>query len=75
MSKAGPIDAHIGKKVTFFRKKAGISQQELAEQICVSHPQVQKYEKAINRISAATLYEIAKVLEVCILDFYEGLDE
>lgn len=35
--------------------------------------QVQKYECAANRMSAARLWQLAEVLEVSISYFYEGL--
>ena len=37
--------------------------------------QVQKYEKGVNRISAGRLFDVAKVLDVTISYFYQGVDE
>jgi transcriptional regulator with XRE-family HTH domain len=49
--------------------------QHLAEMIGVTYQQAHKYERAINRVSAGRLYEIAKVLNAPITYFYEGLGE
>ena len=41
----------------------------------MTYQQAHKYERAINRVSAGRLYEIAKVLNAPITYFYEGLGE
>jgi transcriptional regulator with XRE-family HTH domain len=41
-----------------------MSQQELGVALGVSFQQIQKYERGLNRISAARLYEICKVLKL-----------
>lgn len=57
------------------RAMLGISQQRLAAEVGVSFQQVQKYERAANRISASKLHAIAGVLGVTVDYFYEGLGE
>lgn len=52
----------------------GISQESLSERLGVTFQQVQKYERAINRISAGRLYEISIVLAVPVQYFFEGLE-
>jgi transcriptional regulator with XRE-family HTH domain len=42
----------------------------LAGRIGITYQQLQKYEKGMNRISAARLYAIAKALDVPIEYFY-----
>lgn len=69
------IDLHLGKKLRLARMLRGLSMQNLGEQINVSHQQILKYEKASNRMSAALLHQISKVLEVKIQDFFHGLDK
>jgi transcriptional regulator with XRE-family HTH domain len=50
-----------------------ISQEKLAEALEVSFQQVQKYERATNRIAASRLYRLCRILGVRIGFFYEGL--
>ena len=56
------------------RKRLKMSQQTLAKHIDVSFQQIQKLEKAQNRISASCLYEPAMALDVSVLDFFDGLN-
>ncbi len=51
----------------------GQSQQQLAQLIGVTYQQAHKYERGLNRISAGRLYDIARVLNVPISWFFEGL--
>lgn len=69
------IDIHIGLQLRKRRLMLGLSQEELAKKLGLSFQQIQKYEKATNRISAARLYEIAQILRTEITYFYEGFDE
>jgi hypothetical protein len=43
--------------------------------IGVTYQQAHKYERAINRVSAGRLFEIARVLSAPINYFYEGVGE
>lgn len=38
------IDIHVGSKLRFLRIAAGMSQEDLANELHVSYQQVQKYE-------------------------------
>lgn len=53
----------------------GLTQQQLAELIGVTYQQAHKYERGINRVSAGRLYELARVLDVNVSFFFEGLGE
>ncbi len=55
------------------RKELGVSQEKLAESIGLTFQQVQKYERAANRVSASKLWEMAKALNTSVAYFYEGL--
>ncbi len=68
-----PIDRHVGARIRLRRNELGISQEKLAEAIGVSFQQVQKYERAANRVSASKLWEIARALKTTVAYFYEGL--
>ncbi|WP_309090687.1 helix-turn-helix transcriptional regulator [Phenylobacterium sp.] len=69
-----PIDRHVGLRIRMRRKELGISQERLAESIGLTFQQVQKYERATNRVSASKLWEMAKALHTSVAYFYEGLD-
>lgn len=68
-----PVDIHVGQRVRIFRVQIGMSQASLAGQIGVTSPQVQKYEKGTNRMSASCLYHICRILDVPISFLFEGL--
>lgn len=69
------IDLHLGRKLRRRRKLLGLTQQELAGACGVRFQQIQKYECAANRMSAARLWQLAEVLEAPVSYFYEGLSE
>ena len=59
-----PVDVQVGSRIRLLRQGAQMSQATLAEHLGVTSQQVQKYEKGLNRISAARLTKIAAVLGV-----------
>lgn len=67
-----PVDRHVGGRVRLRRTLAGMSQEQLGEQLGVTFQQVQKYEKGSNRISASRLWQIAEILDVPVAFFFEG---
>jgi transcriptional regulator with XRE-family HTH domain len=70
-----PIDRHVGLRIRMRRKELGISQERLAESIGLTFQQVQKYERAANRVSASKLWEMARALSTSISYFYDGLGD
>ena len=70
---ANPVDQHIGQRIRECRRAAGVRQDTLAMALGLTFQQVQKYERGFNRVSASTLYEIARTLNVAVGDFYVGL--
>jgi transcriptional regulator with XRE-family HTH domain len=70
-----PVDRHVGLRIRMRRKELGISQERLAESIGLTFQQVQKYERAANRVSASKLWEMSRALSTSIGYFYEGLGE
>jgi transcriptional regulator with XRE-family HTH domain len=68
-----PVDRHVGLRIRMRRKELGISQEKLAEALGLTFQQVQKYERAANRVSASKLFEIARALNTGVAYFYEGL--
>ena len=69
-----PVDVHVGKRIRHRRWMNGTTQQQLAEQVGIKFQQIQKYETGMNRVSASRLWDIAKVLNVPVSFFFEGLD-
>lgn len=67
------VDAEIGKRIKKRRQQLRLSQTALGAAVGVSFQQIQKYERGANRVSAATLYEMAKSLDVPIGYFFEAL--
>jgi transcriptional regulator with XRE-family HTH domain len=60
---ATAIDQIIGDRIRARRLEINVSQERLAEAIGVTFQQIQKYEKGVNRVSAATLIRIADALD------------
>jgi transcriptional regulator with XRE-family HTH domain len=72
---ADEIDVHLGRRLRRRRRLLGLTQQELALACGVRFQQIQKYECAANRMSAARLWQLAEVLEAPVSYFYEGFTE
>ena len=69
------IDVYLGKRLHRRRRLLGLTQQQLADACGVRFQQIQKYECAANRMSAARLWQLAEALEVPVGYFYEGLGD
>lgn len=65
------IDIMIGEKIQELRIALGMSREELAKKIGVTHQQTQKYEKGKNRISVGRLVAIADALGKPASYFFE----
>ena len=50
-----------------------VTQAQLADKLGVTFQQVQKYEKGVNRLSAAMMVRIAEVLNVDVQYFFDEL--
>ena len=70
-----PVDLHVGQRVRLRRIELGMSQEKLAAELGLTFQQVQKYERAANRISCSRLYHMSKVLGVDVPYFYEDYGE
>lgn len=70
-----PVDRHVGLRIRMRRKELGVSQERLAEAVGLTFQQIQKYERAANRVSASKLWELSRALNTSIGYFYEGLTE
>ena len=68
------LDRFIGQRIRAARLAKGLSQEALAGKLGLTFPQLQKYEKGVNRITAGRLYQVAQALGCPLLSLY-GRDE
>lgn len=64
------LDQELGRRVRVRRIALGMTQERLGELLGVTFQQVQKYENGKNRISAAGLYTLGRILKVPVDSFY-----
>ena len=69
---ATEIDRLVGSRMRQRRMQLGLSQDGLAEMLGITTPQVNKYEKGVNRVGASRLHKIAGILGVPISYFFEA---
>ncbi|MBD5400672.1 helix-turn-helix transcriptional regulator [bacterium] len=67
------VDEHLGQRLQLRRTMMGLSQKDLAKKCGITFQQIQKYETAGNRISAARLFELSTLLETPVSFFFTGL--
>lgn len=65
-----PTDVHVGRRIRHIRTEAQMTQTQLAEAIGVRFQQVQKYETALNRVSASKLFDISNALKTPVQEFF-----
>lgn len=68
---AKKVDVVIGRRIREARIAKKMSQADLGQAVGVSFQQIQKYEKAANRISASTLFAICQFLDYPIEKIFE----
>jgi transcriptional regulator with XRE-family HTH domain len=67
------VDRHVSARLRDRRIMLGLSQQQLAEPLGLSHQQMRKYETGMDRITSGRLYHlVAQVLGVDVGYFFEG---
>jgi transcriptional regulator with XRE-family HTH domain len=67
------LDHIIGANIRKRRLALGITQAELGASLSISFQQIQKYERAKNRVAASTLVRMAIALK-CRLEDFLSLD-
>jgi transcriptional regulator with XRE-family HTH domain len=65
-------DEVVSENLRRLRTLSGLSQGELGERLGVTTQQIQKYERASNRLSAGAIVQIADALGVEITDLFRG---
>ena len=61
-SSCGEVDKLIGERIRTLRNIRRLTCGQLGKEIGVSHQQVTKYERAMNKIAASKLLLVAQVL-------------
>lgn len=70
-----PVDRAVGARIRLARLQAGLTQEKLAEALGVTFQQLQKYEKATNRISASKLHRTAAATGKPVSWFFDGVED
>ncbi|SDG35442.1 helix-turn-helix domain-containing protein [Pelagibacterium luteolum] len=61
---SGEIAIHIGDRIADLRKKAGLTQQDLADKLPVTRPQLANIECGRGEPSMSTLQALCMALEI-----------
>jgi transcriptional regulator with XRE-family HTH domain len=75
-TKKKPILRHrkiIGDAIRLYRKKAGFTQEKLAETVDLNPKYIGEIERGEKIISIEALLRIAKAVKIPIRDFFRGL--
>ncbi len=72
MKRVSAIDRHVAARLRAARLSASLSQEKAAELLGLTFQQVQKYEKAVNRISIGKLVLLAAAYRRPLAWFVEG---
>ena len=70
---AAPIDKYFGDRLRARRIMMKKSQDDLGKSLGVTFQQIQKYEKGTNRMRAALMVPLAKILDIDIGYFYDEI--
>lgn len=68
-----PIDVHVGGRIRLRRTLLGLTQNDLGDALSLTPHQIRKYERGTNRVAAATLYRLARILDVPVGFFFENM--
>jgi transcriptional regulator with XRE-family HTH domain len=59
-----PVDVHVGKRIRMRRVERQMSRATLGGFLGLTHQQVEKYERGVNRIGASRIQQICNALEI-----------
>jgi transcriptional regulator with XRE-family HTH domain len=71
--RTGPIDKYLGDQLRARRIMMKMTQGDLGKSLGLTFQQIQKYEKGTNRMSAALMVPLAKILDIDIGYFYDEI--
>ena len=69
-----PVDVYVGKRIKEIRRSKGMRQRELGKATGVRFQQIQKYEDALNRVSASRLFMICETLDVAVAELFPAME-
>ena len=69
------VREEISKNLLYYRKKAGLTQKQLAEKIGVKNTAVSNWESGDNSIDIDTLCLVCDVFGITLNDIYGGYSE
>lgn len=72
------LDIHLGARLRLSRLMKGLSREGLARELRISINRVEEYERGDYPLDAETLSDLARILSVPVVSFYEpigGQDE
>lgn len=65
------FDKKVGQLIRRYRQIHNVSQAKLGQELGVSFQQIQKYERAQNRVSVSALQQIKKRLNIPLDEIFE----
>ena len=68
------ICLELGKRLTVFRKRMGISQEELAFRAEIDRTYISQMERGVCNPSLLVLSKVAMVLEISLFSLFEELE-
>ena len=72
MSNKEKLKNQIALNIKYYRKKAGITQKQLAELVGVTSTAVSNWESGQNSINTEILFKVCEVMNVSLNDIYSA---
>jgi len=69
------VDAHVGRKIVEIRLAFGLTRNDVASKVGVTHQQFSKYERGENRMPIGRLIQVAAVFCKPPSYFYEEITQ
>lgn len=66
----GTVRDEVAKNLLYYRKRAGLTQRELAEKLGVKNTAVSNWESGNNSVDIETLFLASKIFGVSLADMY-----
>jgi CheY-like chemotaxis protein len=66
------LDNFLGKKLQLCRSKVNWPLKTLASELNISLQQLHRYEQGVNKIPSSLLFEMVKIFNISVSDFFEG---
>jgi transcriptional regulator with XRE-family HTH domain len=73
VSEIGKVRRNLGGNIRFFRKKAGLTQEKLAEKADLHPVYISQVESGSKAVSVEALWKISKALRVPMSCLFRGI--